>query len=224
MKKKLFGLTRRELLFIVTIASSSFMLIIYSSVKLIHTTNINDDTKYNEIHSQSKYLAYLNDLNSFTSAIQRNSLNLMVYKTNLTEVASLKKTIETNRDSVVLKLNSVGNINFTSIKEKTDLTQSCLNYLNANAAFLKMFNDSVSLANLTTYNLQKMRPAVQLFIDLIRKNSDNTVKKIQQANNNRLSFFDRIEFWLLLIGLAPYLYVFCRIITLIIRMILWESF
>ena len=224
MKKTLFGLTRKELLFIVIIASSSFTLIIYSSIKLIHNTAINDNIKYNEIHSQSKYLTHLSDINSFTSTIQRNSLNLMVYKRNLKEIPNLKKIVENNRDSLVLKLNGVGNINFTSIKEKNDLKQTGLNYLNVNATFLKMFNDSVSLVNLTTYNLQKMRPTVQLFVDLIRKNSNNTVKKIQRANNNRLNFFDRIEFWLLIVGLAPYLYVFFRIMTLIIRMIFWEAF
>lgn len=224
MKKKLFGLTRKELLIIIIVVSTSFMLIIYSSLKLIHTTTTNDNTKYNEIHSQSKYLAYLNDLNSFTLNIQRNSLNLLVYKSNLKEVLNLKKTIEKNRDSLILNLKGVDSVNFISVNEKTDLTQACSNYLNINATFLKMFSDSISLINLNEYNLQKMRPTVQLLVDLIRKNSTNAVKKIQSTNNNRLSFFDRIEFWLLLVGLAPYLYFSFRIMTLIIRMILWEAF
>ncbi|HKC68562.1 MAG TPA: hypothetical protein VKG26_10040, partial [Bacteroidia bacterium] len=74
------------------------------------------------------------------------------------------------------------------------------------------------------YNLEKMRPAVRLFIDLIRKDSKIIVENMQLTNSVRISIFNQLEFWLLLIGLAPYIYFFYRIIALIVRMILWEIF
>src|SRR6185312_1739861 len=107
---------------------------------------------------------------------------------------------------------------------KTELLYAGLNYLNVNSIFLQMLNDSASTEHLSDYNLAKMRPAVRQFVDLIRKNSKIVVEKIQYVNNDRASIFKQVEFWLLLIGLGPYIYFFYRIIALIVRMILWEIF
>jgi len=69
-----------------------------------------------------------------------------------------------------------------------------------------------------------MRPDVKLFIDLIRKSSKTVLEKIQGTNNIGNSIFSQLEFWLLLLGLTPYVYFLYRIIALIVRMILWEVF
>jgi len=224
VKKEVFGLTRQELLIAAFFVASSLTLIIYSSVKLIHNHYTNNSLIQNEIHNQSKCLAYLNDLNTFTLNTQRNSVNVLVYRSNLKEVDNFKKNIANNRDSLQLKLVRIDTNNFTLPGGKTALLNAGLNYLNVNNIFFKMLNDSVSTDNLSTYNLEKMRPAVRTFTDLIRKNSKIIVEKIQYTNNNRISIFNQLEFWLLLIGLAPYFYFFYRIISLIIRMILWEIF
>ena len=224
MRKEVFGLTRQELLIAAFFVASSLTLIIYSSVKLIHNHYTNNNSIQNEIHNQSKYLAYLNDLNTFTLNTQRSSVNVLVYRSNLKEVDNFKKSIANNRDSLQLKLARIDTNNFTLSGKKNELLYAGLNYINVNNIYLKMLNDSVSTENLSTYNLEKMRPAVRAFTDLIRKNSKIVVEKIQYTNNNRISIFNQLEFWLLLIGLAPYIYFLYRIIALIMRMILWEIF
>lgn len=224
MRKEVFGLTRKELMIAAFFVASSLALIIYSAAKLIHNHYTNNNLIQAEIQNQSKCLAYLNDLNTFTLNTQRSSVNVLVYRSNIKEVTNFKKNIVNNRDSLQLKLVRIDNNNFTLPTKKTELLNAGLNYLNINNVFLKMLNDSVSTDNLSTYNLEKMRPAVRIFTDLIRKNSKIVVEKIQFSNNNRMSIFNQLEFWLLLIGLAPYLYFFYRIIALIMRMILWEIF
>ena len=224
MRKEVFGLTRQELLIAAFFVASSLTLIIYSSVKLIHNHYTNNNSIQNEIHNQSKYLAYLNDLNTFTLNTQRSSVNVLVYRSNLKEVDNFKKSIANNRDSLQLKLARIDTNNFILSGKKNDLLNAGLNYINVNNIYVKMLNDSVSTENLSTYNLEKMRPAVRAFTDLIRKNSKIVVEKIQYTNNNRISIFNQLEFWLLLIGLAPYIYFLYRIIALIMRMILWEIF
>jgi hypothetical protein len=224
VKKEVFGLTKQELLIAAFFVASSLTLIIYSSVKLIHNHYTNNNSIQNEIHNQSKCLAYLNDLNTYALNVQRSSVNVLVYRSNLKEVDNFKKSIANNRDSLQLKLARIDTNNFTLPGKKNDLLNAGLNYLNVNSVFLKMLNDSVSTDNLSTYNLEKMRPAVRTFTDLIRKKSKIVVEKIQYTNNNRISIFNQLEFWLLLIGLAPYIYFLYRIIVLIMRMILWEIF
>ena len=224
MRKEVFGLTRKELLVAAFFVASSLSLIIYSSVKLIQNHYTNSDKTHTEIQNQSKSLAYLNDLNTYALNTQRSSVNILVYKSNLKEVLNFKKNIGSNRDSLLLKLDRIDNTNFTLLDKKTELLNTGLNYLNVNAVFLKMLDDSIHIDKLSAYNLEKMRPAIRLFTDLVRKNSQSVVEKIQNTNNNRTSIFNQLEFWLLLIGLAPYIYFFYRIIALIIRMILWEIF
>ncbi len=224
MRKEVFGLTRQELLIAAFFVASSLTLIIYSSIKLIHNHYTNNNVIHTEIQDQSRCLAYLNDLNTYILNTQRSSVNVLVYRNNLKEVNNFKKNIAINRDSLQLKLVRVDNNNFTLPGKKTELLNAGLSYLNVNNVFVKMLNDGVSTDSLSTYNLEKMRPAVRLFTDLIRKNSKILVEKIQYTNNNRISIFNQLEFWLLLIGLAPYFYFFYRIIALIMRMILWEIF
>jgi hypothetical protein len=224
VRKEVFGLTRKELLVAAFFVASSLSLIIYSSVKLIQNHYTNSDKTHTEIQNQSKSLAYLNDLNTYALNTQRSSVNILVYKSNLKEVLNFKKNIGSNRDSLLLKLDRIDNTNFTLLDKKTELLNTGLNYLNVNAVFLKMLDDSIHIDKLSAYNLEKMRPAIRLFTDLVRKNSQSVVEKIQNTNNNRTSIFNQLEFWLLLIGLAPYIYFFYRIIALIIRMILWEIF
>ncbi|HXU28102.1 MAG TPA: hypothetical protein VN698_12805, partial [Bacteroidia bacterium] len=223
-RKEVFGLTRKELLIAAFFVASSLTLIIYSSLKLIHNHYTNNNITQAEIQNQSKCLAYLNDLNTFTLNTQRGSVNVLVYRSNTKEVKNFKKNIENNRDSLLLKLNRIDNSNFTLQDKKTELLYAGLNYLNVNSIFLQMLNDSASTEHLSDYNLAKMRPAVRQFVDLIRKNSKIVVEKIQYVNNDRASIFKQVEFWLLLIGLGPYIYFFYRIIALIVRMILWEIF
>jgi hypothetical protein len=224
VRKEVFGLTRQELLIAAFFVASSLTLIIYSSIKLIHNHYTNNNVIHTEIQDQSRCLAYLNDLNTYILNTQRSSVNVLVYRNNLKEVNNFKKNIAINRDSLQLKLVRVDNNNFTLPGKKTELLNAGLSYLNVNNVFVKMLNDGVSTDSLSTYNLEKMRPAVRLFTDLIRKNSKILVEKIQYTNNNRISIFNQLEFWLLLIGLAPYFYFFYRIIALIMRMILWEIF
>jgi len=224
VRKEVFGLTRQELLIAAFFVASSLTLIIYSSIKLIHNHYTNNNIIHAEIQDQSKCLAYLNDLNTYMLNTQRSSVNVLVYRNNSKEVDNFKKNIAINRDSLQLKLVRVDNNNFTLPGKKTELLNAGLSYLNVNNVFVKMLNDGVSTDSLSTYNLEKMRPAVRLFTDLIRKNSKIVVEKIQYTNNNRISIFNQLEFWLLLIGLAPYFYFFYRIIALIMRMILWEIF
>lgn len=224
MRKEVFGLTRKELIIAAFFVATSFSLIIYSSLKLIHNHYTNNNIVQTEIQNQSKCLAYLNDLNTFTLNTQRSSVNVLVYRNNFKEVTNFKKSIENNRDSILLKLNRIDNTNFTLPDKKNELINTGMAYLNVNVGFLKLLNDSANTEALSNYNLEKMRPAVRLFIDLIRKSSKTVVEKIQNVNNTRISIFNQLEFWLLLIGLAPYIYFFYRIIALIMRMILWEIF
>lgn len=224
MKKEVFGLTRKELLITTFFVASSLILIIYSSLKLIHNHYTGNKIIYTEIQNQSNCLTYLNDLNTFTLNTQRNSLNILVYKTNLTEVLNQKKSVTNSRDSILLRLNRINNFNFTLPDKKTELLHAGLNYLGINGVFLKMLNDTIDTDKLSAYNLEKMRPAVRLFTDLIRDNSKIVVEKIQNINDSRVSIFSQIEFWLLLVGLTPYLYFFYRVIALIMRMLLWEVF
>jgi hypothetical protein len=222
VRKEVFGLTRKELMFAAIFVASSLALIIYSSLKLIHNHYTNTNKVQSEIHSQSKSLAYLNDLNNYALNTQRSSVNILVYRTNSKEVLSFKKSIESNRDSVLLKLNRIDDANLVLTDKKIDILNAGLTYLKTNTVFLQKLNEGVSTDSLSTFNLEKMRPAIRLFTDLIRKNSQTIVEKIQDTNSNRTSIFNQLEFWLLLIGLAPYLYFFYRIIALILRMILWE--
>ncbi|HTA60970.1 MAG TPA: hypothetical protein VK835_00880 [Bacteroidia bacterium] len=222
MRKEVFGLTRKELMFAAIFVASSLALIIYSSLKLIHNHYTNTNKVQSEIHSQSKSLAYLNDLNNYALNTQRSSVNILVYRTNSKEALSFKKSIESNRDSVLLKLNRIDDANLVLTDKKIDILNAGLTYLKTNTVFLQKLNEGVSTDSLSTFNLEKMRPAIRLFTDLIRKNSQTIVEKIQDTNSNRTSIFNQLEFWLLLIGLAPYLYFFYRIIALILRMILWE--
>jgi len=222
VRKEVFGLTRKELMFAAIFVASSLALIIYSSLKLIHNHYTNTNKVQSEIHSQSKSLAYLNDLNNYALNTQRSSVNILVYRTNSKEALSFKKSIESNRDSVLLKLNRIDDANLVLTDKKIDILNAGLTYLKTNTVFLQKLNEGVSTDSLSTFNLEKMRPAIRLFTDLIRKNSQTIVEKIQDTNSNRTSIFNQLEFWLLLIGLAPYLYFFYRIIALILRMILWE--
>lgn len=224
MRKEVFGLTRKELLIAALFVAFSLTLIVYSSVKLIKNHYSNSSKIQSEIHNQTKCLAYLNDLNTFTLNTQRSSVNVLVYRANLKEASNFKKSIENNRDSLILRLDRIDNVGLTLPDNKTELLKAGLNYLSINATFLKMLNDSSSTDNLSTFNLEKMRPAVRFFIDLIRKNSKAVVENMQLSNNSHISIFSQLEFWLLIIGLAPYIYFFYRIIALIIRMILWEIF
>jgi hypothetical protein len=224
VRKEVFGLTKKELIIAGFFVASSLALIIYSSIKLIHNHYQSNNLTYSEIHNQSTCLTYLNDLNTFTLNTQRNSVNLLVYKSNVAEVSTLKKSIEKNRDSLLFKLNHIDNNNFNSPNERTDLLNAGLNYLSINNIFLTKFTANTNVDSLSIYNLEKMRPAVRLFTDLIRRSSAIVVRKIQDTNNSRTNVFSQLEFWLLLIGLAPYIYFFYRIIALIARMILWELF
>lgn len=224
MRKEVFGLTRKELVIAAVFVAVSFSLIIYSSIKLIHKHYTNNSLVQTEIQNQSKCLAYLNDLNTFTLNTQRSSVNSLVYRNNLKELTNFKKNILNYRDSLSLKLDRIDNVVFSLPDKKNELLKSGMNYLTINAEFLKMLNDSASIEVLSNYNLEKMRPAVRSFIDLIRKNSKMVVEKIQTTNANLTTIFNQLEFWLLLIGLAPYIYFFYRIIVLILRMILWEIF
>lgn len=224
MRKEVFGLTRKELLIAAFFVVSSLALIIYSSVKLIHNHYTDNNIIQTEIHNQSKCLAYLNDLNTYALNTQRSSVNILVYRTNLVEVTNFKKNIIINRDSLQLKLNRIDNTSLSLPDKKTELLKVGQNYISINGIFLKMLTDSASTDNLSAFNLEKMRPAIRSFTDLIRKNSQIVVEKIQSTNNSRTNIFNQLEFWLLLIGLAPYFYFFYRIIALIMRMILWEIF
>ena len=224
MKKEVFGLTRKELLIAAFFVASSLSLIIYSSVKLIHNHYKDNNVIQTEIHNQSKYLAYLNDLNTYALNTQRSSVNILVYRNNLVEVTNFRKNIAISRDSLQLKLNRIDNTSLSSPDKKTELLQMGQNYLSINSSFLKKLDDSASTDNLSAYNLEKMRPAIRLFTDLVRKNSQIVVEKIQSTNSSRTTIFNQLEFWLLLIGLGPYLYFFYRIVALIMRMILWEIF
>jgi len=224
VRKEVFGLTRKELLIAAFFVVSSLALIIYSSVKLIHNHYTDNNIIQTEIHNQSKCLAYLNDLNTYALNTQRSSVNILVYRTNLVEVTNFKKNIIINRDSLQLKLNRIDNTSLSLPDKKTELLKVGQNYISINGIFLKMLTDSASTDNLSAFNLEKMRPAIRSFTDLIRKNSQIVVEKIQSTNNSRTNIFNQLEFWLLLIGLAPYFYFFYRIIALIMRMILWEIF
>ena len=224
MKRIIFGFTLKELRLTALFVVSSLTLIVYSSVKLIRNHNTNNHTVQTEIHNQSKCLAYLNNLNEYTLNTQRSSVNMLVYRSNLKEITNFKNSIAINRDGLLLNLNRIDSIKFTLPSEKKELLLVGLNYLNINAVFIKMFTNNINIDSLSIYNLQKMRPAVRLLIDSIRKSSKIEVEKIQGANNNSNSIFSQLAFWLLLIGLAPYIYFLYRILVLIIRMIIWEVF
>ncbi|HKC66768.1 MAG TPA: hypothetical protein VKG26_00925, partial [Bacteroidia bacterium] len=143
MRKEVFGLTRKELLVAAIFVAISLILIVYSSLKLIHNYYTNGNATQTKIHNQTKCLTFLNDLNTFTLNTQRSSVNILVYRNNLTEVTNFKKNIENNRDSLALRLSKIDSINFLILQDKkTELLTVGSNYLNINATFLKMLNDS----------------------------------------------------------------------------------
>jgi hypothetical protein len=224
MNKDILGLTRKELLIFALLLGSSILLIVYSSVKLIHKYYKNDRINFSEIQSQSRDLVYLNELNTYALNVQRNALNMLVYKANAKEIADFERIINKNRDSLLLNLNRIDNNDVIVQYKRNEILQAGLDYLKVNQVFLKMFNDNVETTKLSDYNLEKMRPSIRFFTDVIKHNVTLLVEKIQYTNSNRTSLLHQIEFWLLLIGLTPYLYFLYKIISIIIRMIFWSLF
>ena len=224
MRKEVFGLTRKELLFFALFVAISLLLIIFSSIKLIHKYYKKDQVIFTEIQNNSKDIAYLNELNTYALNIQRNSLNILVYIKNTKEVTDFKKTISINRDSLLIKLNRTSDKNLTFQYNKPEILESGLRYLDVNRKFIKMLTDSLSVDELSAYNLEKMRPSIRIFTDLIRKNVKVLVENIQHANDHPITLYKQTAFWLLLIGLMPYFYFLYRIIKLVVRMIFWELF
>jgi hypothetical protein len=224
MKKEVFGFSRKELFVFALIITGTLLLIIYSSIKLIHNSHKREKLMYLQIQNYSKDIAYLNDLSVFAVNVQRNSLNILLYSTNPQEVLELKDRIKKNRDSLSLKLNKIKDENVLEVQERTKIFKSGLNYLNINTSFLQMINDSINNDKLTAYNLKEMRPCIRDFSDLNRKNMQVLTEKIKHITNKPISAFAQLEFWLLLVGLTPYLYFLIRIIAIIARMIFWELF
>jgi hypothetical protein len=149
---------------------------------------------------------------------------MLVYKANAKEIADFERIINKNRDSLLLNLNRIDNNDVIVQYKRNEILQAGLDYLKVNQVFLKMFNDNVETTKLSDYNLEKMRPSIRFFTDVIKHNVTLLVEKIQYTNSNRTSLLHQIEFWLLLIGLTPYLYFLYKIISIIIRMIFWSLF
>ncbi len=224
MKKEVLGLSRKELFIYTFIVFVTLTLIVYSTISLIHKYYTKDQTIYKEIHAHSKDIAYLNDINTYALNVQRNSLNMLVYKANPKEIEELKLILSENRDSLISKLNKINNDDFIVHFKKSEILETGLKYYSINTAYLKIFNDSINSDKLSAYNLEKMRPAIRVFTDLIRKNVTLLIEKIQNVNNIHINLFKQIEFWLLLIALMPYLYFLYRVVLIILRMIRWELF
>jgi hypothetical protein len=224
MKKEVFGFSRKELLIFILVITSTLVLIIYSSVKLIHKFHQQDNITYSEVQNYSKDISYLNDLSIYAVNIQRNSSNVLLYNTNPKEILDLKDKIQKSRDSLLLKLNKIENESVLEEQERTKILKSGLNYLNINTSFIQMINDTINIDKLTAYNLDKMRPAIREFSDLNRANTQLLTEKIRNATSKPISIFNQLEFWLLLIGLSPYLYFLYRVTAIIARMVFWELF
>lgn len=224
MRKEVFGLTKKELLFFAMFVTISLLLVVYSSIKLIHKYYKKDQIIFTEIQNNSKDIAFLNELNTYALTVQRNSVNILVYSKKAKEVTEFKKSISLNRDSLFLKLNRIKNQNMVVQYKKSDVFENGLRYLDVNAKYINMLNDSLDIDKLSAYNLEKMRPSIRVFTDVIRKNVKALVEKIQHANDNPMMLYKQHEFWLLLIGLLPYFYFLYRIIKLVVRMIYWELF
>ena len=224
MKKEVLGLSRKELLIYAFLIAGTLALIIYSSIKLIHKYYTKDQVIYREIQNHSKDLVYLSDLSAYAVNIQRNSLNILVYRSNKSEVVDFVSKIKNNRDSLLNKLNNMSDEDITEKLEREKLFESGIKYLNLNAVFLKMLTDSASNDELSGYNSDKMRPAIRTFSDLNREFTQQITTRIKNTVSASVNILFQIEFWFLLIGLAPYLYFLYRILSIIVRMVFWELF
>jgi hypothetical protein len=224
VKKEVLGLNRKELLIYACLIAGTFALIIFSSIRLIHKYYTKDHAIYAKIQNHSNDLAYLNDLSVYAVNAQRNSLNILVYRANHAEVMDFVSKINNNRDSLLDRLTKMEGGDIIEPRERKKLFNLGIKYLGINTAFLKMLNDSTSNDKLTQFNTDKMRPAIREFSDLDREITQQITSKIKNTVNTSDNIVLQFEFWLLLLGLAPYLYFFYRILSIIARMILWELF
>ncbi len=108
--------------------------------------------------------------------------------------------------------------------KKSKILTAGIDYLKVNEGFLKLFNAGKSDTIVSNYNLQKMRPSIRTFTDLIREVVNFVVAKIQNISGNSASIFKQIEFWVLVISLLPYIYFSYRIISIVARLIIWGIF
>ena len=224
MKKEILGLTRKELLVYAFCIMSSLVLVIYSSGRLIHKYYTRDKIMYTEIQNHSKDLAYLNDLGVYSMNMQRNSLNILVYKSNPSQVLEFLSIIKKNRDSLSYKLDKIKEEDIVDRNEREQISKSGVEYLKRNAFFMQMLIDSATNDELSSYNTNKMRPAIREFSDLNRKCTQDVTQKIKNIASNSANIFYQLEFWLLLIGLSPYFYFTFRVLAIIFRMVVWELF
>lgn len=221
-KKTVFGLTRRELFFSTIFFLSTSTLIIFSTIRLVNNHYNQNRKVILEIQEYSKNISYLNEISVLALNTQRSTLNLLIYKNNFNEIADLKAKIIKNRDSLTIELNKIESLTTVEEAEKSLILKSGLNYLSKNASFLRKLNDSLDHISLSNYNLDSMRPVLRSFSNLNNKSKLAISEKIKTITNDEISIFYQIEFWLLLIGLTPYLYFFYRIISLIIKLFYWE--
>ncbi|HXB40995.1 MAG TPA: hypothetical protein VNZ49_10670 [Bacteroidia bacterium] len=222
MKGGAFGFSRKEIIWFAVILFTSLSLLIFCITSMVSKYYHYSESAHTKIHNYSGDLWNLQEISLFSVSMQRSSVNLITYSGNKKELENVQVSIIKNRDSLIAKLTQIKQQNRMEPIVLKKIVDAGNAYLVVNSAFRQMTADSVQKIKAADFNISSMRPTLHNLSDLTRATSKSITREIQKITHSRLNVFSLWEFWVLLIVLLPYLYFFCRFVSLFIKILLWD--
>jgi hypothetical protein len=222
MKRGAFGFSRKEIIWFAVILFTSLSLLIFCGTRIVNKYFNYSDSAHTEINHYSDDLWNLQEISLFSVNIQRSSVNLITYSGNKEELENMRVSIIKNRDSLRAKLTQIKQQNRMEPVVLKKIVDAGNTYLAVNSTFRQMAVDSVQKIKAADFNVSSMRPSLRNLSDLTRATSKSITQEIQKITTSRLNVFSLWEFWVLLVVLLPYLYFFCRFVSLFIKILLWD--
>lgn len=183
----------------------STVLITFSSIKLIFKYQSAKSAIALKINSYCHANSNLNNTLIYTINTQRFSMNL-IYSKNSENIKHLTAKVISSRDSLKHSISLLGANRDISPSLKNSMVKISAKYLGLNTAFLKLMESGASVDTLEAYSIEKLRPC----LEQVSGEKDTTLAQItagvQQEIADEFALYNGTEFWLLLIGLLPFIY------------------